>query len=84
MGATILRWFWRDGVRHHAYFRSVGDSGRELVVASGSRSHAVPAAADMSLDELPEEQLAALAAELDAQPAVPLIVETPTGTPAGR
>lgn len=68
MGATILRWFWRDDVRYRVYFRSMeGTSGRELVVACGSRSYASPAIDGMTLDELSEAQLLSLAAKLDAQ-----------------
>ncbi|HSJ14124.1 MAG TPA: hypothetical protein VK939_06905 [Longimicrobiales bacterium] len=68
MGATILRWFWRDGVRYRAYFRSVdGAVGRELVVAAGSASCAIPAPKGMALDEMPEAQLLALAEALSVQ-----------------
>lgn len=66
MGATILRWFWRDGVRYRAYFRSMdGSSARELVIAAGSRSHAIPVSANVTLDELPESKLFELVANLD-------------------
>ena len=65
MGATILRWFWRDGVRYRAYYRSTADdAGRELVVASGSRSTAVPAPEGLTLDEIEEDRLYSLSEQL--------------------
>jgi hypothetical protein len=71
MGATILRWFWRDGVRYRAYFRSEdGAAGRVLVVACGDRTHAVPATDTARLDDLTEEQLLALAEVFEEAAAV--------------